>query len=253
MPSTKSENINNTFFDGFYKDIWKAIIPEKLTIAEVEFMEKAATLKQGDKILDIMCGYGRHAIALARKGYEVTAVDNLSNYMNEIKKIANTDNLVIECIEKDVIYLELEHIYDLSICMGNSLSFFDYDDTIKLMSNISSHLKQGGLFIINTWAIAEIAIKQFQEKSWGYVHGLKMLSDSKYLFDPTRIETENIFIGKDGSSETKKAIDYIFSYAELQEMLNKTGFIINEAYSIPGKKKFTLGDPRLYIVAEKNA
>jgi hypothetical protein len=51
--------------------------------------------------------------------------------------------------------------------------------------------------------------------------------------------------------EKKKAVDYIFSVAEMEAMLNKAGFILNEVYSIPGRKKFTLGEPRAYIVAEK--
>jgi len=38
---------------------------------------------------------------------------------------------------------------------------------------------------------------------------------------------------------------------ELATMLNKTGLSLKEVYSIPGKKQFTLGDPRAYIIAEK--
>ena len=32
------ENVNDTFFDGYYKDIWRNMIPEQLTLKEVEFM-----------------------------------------------------------------------------------------------------------------------------------------------------------------------------------------------------------------------
>ena len=34
-------------------------------------------------------------------------------------------------------------------------------------------------------------------------------------------------------------------------MLNKSGLVVKEIWSVPGKKKFTLGEPRVYIVAEK--
>jgi len=36
----------------------------------------------------------------------------------------------------------------------------------------------------------------------------------------------------------------------MEGMLNKSGFQIKEIYSIPGKKQFTVGEPRAYIVAE---
>ena len=61
MPTNiRSENVNNSFFDGYYKDIWRHIFPEKTTQAEVDFIIEEAKLKPGEHVLDIMCGYGRH-------------------------------------------------------------------------------------------------------------------------------------------------------------------------------------------------
>ncbi len=77
-------NINDTYFDGYYKDIWRSIIPEELTVKEVDFMQQYFNLDTGSKVLDLMCGYGRHAIALAKKGIPVTAVDILDEYIDEI-------------------------------------------------------------------------------------------------------------------------------------------------------------------------
>ena len=65
------------------------------------------------------------------------------------------------------------------------------------------------------------------------------------------METTSIIITDSGEREEKQAVDYIFSIAELENMLNKTGFQLKEVYSIPGKKVFSPGDPRAYIVAVK--
>lgn len=247
----KAENINNDYFDGYYKEIWRSFIPDELTIKEMDFMIPYFNLKPGDKVLDIMCGYGRHALALAKKGIIVTAVDNLRDYIDEIKKTVNEENLPVTSIKADIMQYEADSDFDLVICMGNSLNFFEPVDAQQLIENIYSSLKPGGHFLINSWSVAEIAIKQFRERSWSEVNGLKFLTDSKYLFHPTRIETECIMIAPDGNRETKTGIDYIFSISEIEAMLNKGGFILKEAYSIPGKKKFSLGEPRAYIIAEK--
>ena len=61
------ENINDSYFDGYYKELWRSIIPGELTIKEVDFMLPYFHLQPGSKVLDLMCGYGRHAIALAQK------------------------------------------------------------------------------------------------------------------------------------------------------------------------------------------
>jgi len=244
-------NINDTFFDGNYKKIWRTIIPEELTMKEVDFMIPYFNLVTGSRVLDLMCGYGRHATALCRKAIEVTAVDNLADYINEIKVVAEKENLPIKLFQTSVIDFKTEDRFDLTICMGNSLNFFDADDTVKILSNICSFLKTGGHLLINSWSIAEIVVKNFKEKSWSQVGDLKFLTDSKLLFCPTRIETESIIISQDGKTEIKQGIDYIFSLNEMATMLKMAGLALKEVYSIPGRKKFTVGDPRAYLVAEK--
>ena len=111
-------NINDTFFDGHYKEIWKTLIPDELTVKEVDFMVPHFGLQPGSKVLDLMCGYGRHAIALAKKGIVVTAVDNLGDYIDEIKLVAEKDNLPLQAVKHDVITYPVDADFDLAICMG---------------------------------------------------------------------------------------------------------------------------------------
>ena len=244
-------NINDTYFDGYYKEIWRTIIPDELTVKEVDFMLPYFNLQPGHKVLDLMCGYGRHAIALARKGISVVAVDNLEDYTNEINEIAVKEQLPLKVLKEDVISYKIDDEFNLVICMGNSLNFFNVEDTEKLFTTISAHLKPGGHLLINSWSLAEIAFKNFKEKSWSQIGDLKFLTDSKLLFHPTRIETESIIISPTGETETKTGIDFIFSINEMEMMLKQADLTLKEVYSIPGRKKFTLGEPRAYLVAGK--
>ncbi|NOT51028.1 MAG: methyltransferase domain-containing protein [Chitinophagaceae bacterium] len=245
-------NVNDNFFDGHYKDIWKTIIPGVLTEKEVDFMLPYFNLKEGSKVLDLMCGYGRHAIALAKKGIEVTAVDNLAEYISEIKNAVEKENLAVKAIRSGVLAFSTDEKFDLAICMGNSINFFDASDTERLLKNVSSFLKPGGRLLINSWSIAEIAIRSFKEKSENEIGDLKFQTEAQFLFHPARIESESTTTDKNGKTEIKKGIDYIFSINEMETMLSKAGFSLKEVYSIPGRKKFTIGEPRAYLVAEKN-
>lgn len=245
-------NINDSYFDGHYKDIWRAIIPAELTIKEVDFMLQYFKLQPGSKVLDIMCGYGRHAIALAKKGMVVTAVDNLEEYIQEVRQTAEKESLPIRAIREDVTRFASTEKFDLALCMGNSLNFFKAEDIHRLLVNIHSFLAPGGHLLINTWSLAEIVIKNFAARSWSDIGDLKFLTASEYLFHPTRIEFTSTIFSPDGAMEEKKGIDYIYSVAEMEAMLNNAGFNMEELYSIPGRKAFALGEPRAYIVAEKN-
>src|SRR5882757_6603502 len=121
-------NINNSYFDGHYKDIWRSIIPAELTPKEADFMMQYFNLQEDSKVLDIMCGYGRHALALAKKGIAVTAIDNLDDYIDEIQRISKEENIPVRAIKADVMEYKIDATYELAICMGNSLNFFNGED-----------------------------------------------------------------------------------------------------------------------------
>lgn len=244
-------NINDSYFSGYYKEIWRSIIPPALTVKETDFMMQYFALQPSNRVLDLMCGYGRHAIALAEKGIEVTAIDNLADYIYEINDAAQKEQLPIKATQQNIIHFQAEGLFDLALCMGNSLNFFNAVDIICILSAIAKNLRGKGHLLINTWSLAEIAIKSFVPNSWSTINGFKYLNTSEYLFHPTRMESNSIIIAPDGTTETRIAIDYIYSVAEMESMLNLAGFNMKGLYSIPGKKNFELGDPRAYIVAEK--
>lgn len=245
------ENLNSVLFQSFYKDVWRKLIPPGLTEAEADFIADVATLSSDSQVLDIMCGYGRHSIALAKKGIRVTAVDNLEDYIQEINQVAKRDNLPIDAHIADVGFEKFKEIYDAVICMGNCFSSFDRPRALNVLQNLSESVKPGGVFIINSWMIAEIAIKHFEAKTWLNVDEFKYLLDNQYLFSPTRIETDHILVRDDNQVQVLKGVDYIFTFAELETMLNQCGFAMPAVYSTPRKKKYIFGDNKAYIVAVK--
>ncbi len=244
-------NVNDTFFDGSYKDVWRSMIPEELTAKETAYIISRFNLTSGSHVLDLMCGYGRHTLALSREGIQVSAVDNLSAYTNEITESVKKEKLPVEVHCVNVLDFNPAHSFDLAICMGNNLNFFDRADNIRLLSAVSRSLKPGGFVFINTWSLAEIVWKNHREKSWSQEGDYKYLADSRVLFNPTRIESETTLIAPDGSQEHKSAIDYIFSLNEMEEILSESGLQMQDVFSVPGRKKFSIGDPRAYILAAK--
>lgn len=247
-----ARNINDSFFNSVYKEVWRKLIPDGLSAAETDFIEAVANLKPNDRVLDTMCGYGRHTLDLARRGYQVTAVDNLPEYIAEIGETTSAEKLPIETICSSVQHLQLLHAYDAIVCMGNSFAFFNESEALSILKNFTSHLKEGGVLIINTWMLAEIAIKFFRDKDWFYVADYKYLVENQYLFHPARIESLHTIIRQDGAIESIKGVDYIFTVDELGAMLASTGFSLSAIYSTPRRRAFQFGDSRAYIVATRN-
>ncbi len=244
-------NVNDLYFDGYYKEIWKTLIPEELTRKETEFMVPHFALQPGSRVLDLMCGYGRHALALAKQGIQVTAIDNLPAYTDEIRQKAAEENLPVETVCTGVLSFQPAGLYDLAICMGNSLNFFNADDTARILSNTAGALKPGGHLLINSWTLAEIVYARPLSNNWSRIGGYTFLNAPQFRQSPTRVEVESIILGPDGDRETKTGVDYIYSLNEMEQLLHGAGFRLEATYSIPGRKTFSPGDPRAYLVARK--
>lgn len=251
MSHSSTQNINDSFFAGMYKDVWKKLMHPGLTKAETEFILEIAQLNPTDKVLDLMCGYGRHSLELARNGISVKAVDNEPDYIREVKLDAKNSALPVEAIASDVMTTDFGSNHKAVICMGNSFAFFNKETATVLLKKISGALADDGIVIISSWMVAEIALKHFKEKDWMQVDEYKYLLSYKYHPAPSRIESEHTLIREDGAREVIRGVDYIFTLGELEEMLNRAGLTTTNLFSTPRKKKFALGDSTVYIVAEK--
>jgi SAM-dependent methyltransferase len=251
MSSPAAHNINNDFFKGLYKEVWRKEIPNGLTEAEVDFIEEMGGLKKGDHVLDLMCGYGRHSLELARRDYKVTAIDNSQAYIAEVTEQTENEKLPVMAIEGDISQITYPEGVDMVINMGNSLAFFSAEVVALIFQKAAACLKQNGVLLINSWMIGEIAIRNFQERSWHYIDEYKFIQESQYLFHPTRIETNYTILAPTGEIENLKGVDYIFSFAELEAMLATAGFKMDDVYSTPRKRKYRFGETRAYIVARK--
>lgn len=247
--SGRVDNINDSFFDGVYKDVWRKLIPPGLSEAECDFIENIAQLKEGDTVLDLMCGYGRHALELGRRGYRVNCLDNSKDYIAEINAVSQKEGLNVTAQASGAVDADLGHQFKAILCMGNSFAFFNKEDAQALLKKLSHHLEKGGVLIINSWMIAEIAIKHFREKEWIEVDGYKYLMDYKFHFQPSRIESEHTIIGEDGSIEVINGVDYIFTLGEMELMFREAGLTTKGLYGTPRKRLFKMGDNRIYVVA----
>src|SRR5256712_9947028 len=65
--------------ERFFRETWptisQALEPEAGARGAVRWIVGVAGLRPGARVLDSPCGFGRHAVALARLGYKVTGVD----------------------------------------------------------------------------------------------------------------------------------------------------------------------------------
>ena len=67
----------------------------KGTIGECDFIEKEIGYNKDLKILDIGCGTGRHAIELAKRGYQVTGIDLSDSMLMRAQENAKREHVQV--------------------------------------------------------------------------------------------------------------------------------------------------------------
>jgi cyclopropane fatty-acyl-phospholipid synthase-like methyltransferase len=75
------------FGSEYFEEYAEDLTPER-TKTEVDFLEKELKLKKGTKILDLVCGHGRHTIELAKRGYLMTGQDINASFLKNTKQSA---------------------------------------------------------------------------------------------------------------------------------------------------------------------
>jgi len=124
----------------------------KGTVQEVDFIESEIEFGKTGKILDIGCGTGRHAIELAKRGYQVTGIDFSEDQLKRAKAKAKTEDVEITFLKRDARDFSFDNPFDLviMICEG-AFSLMETDEmNFRILQNAERSLKQGGKFIFTT-------------------------------------------------------------------------------------------------------
>ena len=104
------DNWYETFFQGINCEVGNAL-PADWTNQEVDLFIEKLNLHPGHQLLDIPCGFGRHAIELSKRGFKVTGVDISKTFIDGLTEKISSQKLNIEAIQADVLSVNLmEHM-----------------------------------------------------------------------------------------------------------------------------------------------
>lgn len=112
-------------------------------LTTMKYIKKYA--KKGCKILEIGAGTGRYSIALAKMGYDVTAVELVENNLKVLKE--NSKNVKnIKSYQGDVLDLQFEdNSFDVVLCLGPMYHLYNKKDKMQAIKETIRVCKHNGI------------------------------------------------------------------------------------------------------------
>jgi len=138
-------------FAGMY-DALMADTPYEQWAAYIHgvFKQRLKNSGKNATILDLACGTGNITLMLAKKGYDMIAVDASADMLSEARRKADEENLDVLFLNQDMINLDLFGTVDGVTCVCDGLNYILTEEGIgRVFERVRLFLNPGGIFIFD--------------------------------------------------------------------------------------------------------
>ena len=216
----------------------------KGTEQEVGFLVDVLGLGEGSRVLDVGCGPGRHALALARRGIRVHGVDISAAFVDVASTTARREGLEeLATFERaDARTMSLPPVFDAAVCLcQGAFGLMDHlAHDLEILAGLGGALRPGGGFALSAFN-AYYAVKYHSEASFDAGTGVSS----------ERTEVHNA-AGERLSAELRTGC---FTPRELRLMCRQAGLSVEAVHSVEpggyGRHDASMESPEFLVLGHR--
>jgi SAM-dependent methyltransferase len=217
------------FVDLFDEDYLRTLpfLTPQATQSEAEFVIDALGLSPGAQVLDVGCGYGRHAMELAARGFHVVGLDLSTPLLVRGGEEAQRRGLEINFVRGDMRELDFDSQFDGAYCMFSTFGYFDDETNKKTVANIARALKPGGRVLIEILN-RDYVIADLPTRVWWEGEGCVVLEEVELNYFSSRIQVNRSVVFDDGRQLEQEISVRAYSLHEVGKLMHAAGFRVLE-------------------------
>lgn len=235
----------NDYFDDDFIRIYQPLLPAEEAAAEAEAVAGILELSEGARLLDLGCGWGRHAVELAELGFRVTGVDLSEVLLASARAEATSRGLDVQWVAGDVRDLPYHQEFDAVVSLFSSMGYFPAEaDDLRVLEGVRRALVPGGRLLVETMH-RDLVARQYAERDWWEGPDGEPVFVEREFDAVAGVSREWL---RCGDVEKYHEIR-IRSAPEWQVLLEQAGFVVEEWWGGWNFEPFTHEAERLIIVA----
>ncbi len=218
-----------------------------------DLIEQIVKPEQGEDILDIGTGRGRHALVLARRGYRVVGLDIAEQAIITARERSRKEGLTheqITFVQGDMRLPHFQARFDGVVNLFTSFGFFeDEEDHGHAVSSMSAALKPGGWLVqdfLNAPFVRSHLVPESEKKN-GDVH----VRQERWI-ENDRVK-KRITLTKNGKAHTFMESVRLLTAENFQRMYANAGLEIVETFGDYDGSPYSGQSPRLILIARKRS
>tara|TARA_R110002096_G_scaffold350395_2_gene543468 strand:- start:39883 stop:41847 length:1965 start_codon:yes stop_codon:yes gene_type:complete len=244
------------FEDIFDEDYLRTLpfLTPQATKFEANFVMESLGVEPGAQLLDVGCGYGRHAMELAARGYHLVGLDSSLPLLLRGADEAQRRGLTINFVHGDMREMTFESQFDGAYCLFSSFGYFDDETNKRTAQNIAKALKPGARFVVEVLN-RDYLVADLPSRVWWEGDGCVVLEEVEFNYFSSRIVSNRSVVFDDGRQLEHEISLRSFSLHELGKFLHAVGFRVLEiSGSMSTRGRFFGAHSRdIVVVAEKRA
>jgi SAM-dependent methyltransferase len=214
----------DAFFSEFYLRAFRE--DEASTQAREQALAAArvSACPEGGDLLDVPCGFGRHALPIAAAGYHVVGVDRAQPLLDEAQRRAGGERWP-KFVRAD--YRELpfaDESFDAAVNLFSSLGYLGDEQDTRALAEIGRVLRPGARLVIELMH-RDFVVTHFRDSSWQMLGEGRLLLEQR-TFDPALglAQTTQTLIEPGGGRDSRTFSLRVYTATELLAMLERAGF-----------------------------
>ncbi len=240
------------FFDDDYLRIYRPTFTPERTAAEVDFIEGALALPAGTAVLDLACGYGRHAIGMAARGYRVAGLDFNLRYLEIAAAEATNAGVAVTWRQGDMRALGIAGEFEGVYSFFTSFGYYDDDDNERVLAGVAAALKPGGRFLLDIVNRDHILVHP-NLRTWAQREdGGLFVEEVSIELAASRVISKQMLLDPSGGAQVAKVFSLrAYTCAELTALLRRHGLVVKDVWGGHQRQPYDTESRRLVLLSER--